>query len=105
MSLLAAPNDADHRIQHVVHPHAPSGYVAERRIDLLPDVGESGACTRVRPRHAPIAESGKQHRHHGDQDGRDHVAAPTVTEHTKYRHWRDRLNDDNSVQNQVAQRE
>src|SRR6202040_2703891 len=37
VGLLAAPDDADHGIEHVVHDHAPAGNVAERRIDFLAD--------------------------------------------------------------------
>ena len=74
VGLLADPDDADHRVEHVVHHHAPAGDVAERGIDLLADVGEGGAGARVGARHAAVADGGEQHRHHGDEDGGDDVA-------------------------------
>ena len=40
MSLLTDPDDADHRIQHVIHHHAPAGYITERRIYFLANIGE-----------------------------------------------------------------
>ena len=41
MRLLAAPDDADHRVEHVIHDHAPAGRVSQRRIDLLAHIGKS----------------------------------------------------------------
>ena len=59
--LLADPDDADHRIEHVVHHHAPSGDVAERGIDLLTDIGECRAGAGIGARHASVADGGEQH--------------------------------------------
>src|SRR5215469_11567511 len=38
--LLAAPDDANHRVEHVIHHHAPSGDVAEHRVDLLSNISK-----------------------------------------------------------------
>ena len=101
MGLLADPDDADHRIQQVIHHHAPSGDVAERRIDLLSDVGEGGTRAGISPRHAPVTDRGEQHCHHRDQDRRDHVSVAAIAEHAEYRHRRDRLNHDDAVKDEV----
>ncbi len=105
VGLLADPDDADHRIEHVVHHHAPSGDVAERGIDLLADIGEGRASAGISPRHAAIADRRKQHGHHGDQNGGDHVAMAAIAEHAEHRHGRNRLNDDDAVKNQVPKSE
>jgi len=99
--LLAAPDGADDRIEHVIHHHAPASDVTKRGIDFLADVGEGRAGTGIGARHAAIADGGEQHCHHGDQDRRNDVPVSAVAEHTKHRHRRDRLNHDHSIQNQV----
>ena len=36
MRLLRAPDGADQRVEHVIHHHAPTSYIAGSRMDLLP---------------------------------------------------------------------
>ena len=102
--LLGAPDDADHRIQHVIHHHAPSGHVAESRIDLLPHVRERRTGAWVRARHASIAKGGEQHGHHGNQQRGNNMSAAALTEHAEDRHGRGGLDYDNAVKDQVPQR-
>jgi hypothetical protein len=97
--LLANPDNADHRIQEIIHHHAPTRNVAQRGVDLLSNVSEGGPCAGIRSGHASIADRGEQHRDHGNENRGDYVAAPAVAEHAKHRHRRDRLDDDNAVKN------
>ncbi len=105
MCLLAAPHDADHRVEHVIHDHAPPGDVAERGIDFLPDVSERRAGAGIGARHASVAEGGEQHGNHGDQQRGDDVAASAIAQHSEDGHRGDRLNYNDSVKNQIAKRE
>ena len=74
VGLLAYPDNADHRIEHVIHHHAPTCYVAKRRIDFLPHISKCRSGAGIGPRHPPIADRGEQHRYQRDQDGCDHMA-------------------------------
>ena len=103
--LLADPDDADHRIQHVIHHHAPAGDIAERRIDFLANIGESRPGAGIRPRHAPIADRGKQHGDHRNQDGSDNVTVAALAQYAEDRHGGHRLDYDDAVKNQVPKRE
>ena len=105
VSDLAAPDNADHWIEHVVHHHAPTRDESEYRVNLLAYVGECRSGARVDPRHTSVAEGGKQHTHHRDQDGCYHVTMPAVAEHAVDRHGSDGLNDDDAVEDQVPQSE
>ena len=105
MSLLADPNDANHRIQHVIHHHAPAGHVAKRGTDFLTYISEGGTSAGICPRHAAIADRGKQHSDHRDQDGGDNVSMTALAQHAEHRHRRHRLNDDYPVQNEIPKRE
>src|SRR5574341_675453 len=44
------------------------------RMQLLAHVSERRPGTGIGPGHAPVADGGEQHGHHGDQDGSDGVA-------------------------------
>ncbi len=101
MCLLADPDDADHGIEHVVHHHAPSRDIAERRVDLLADVSERRARAGIGTGHAAIADGGKQHGHHRNENRGDHMAMTAIAEHAEYGHGRNRLNDDDAIENQV----
>src|SRR4029077_4885813 len=103
--LLAAPDDADHGVKHVIHDHAPASDIAESGINLLPDVGECRAGTGIGTRHLAIADRGEEHGDHGDEDCGDDVAAAAVAEHAEHRHGRYGLNYDYAVKNQIPQRE
>ena len=105
MRLLAAPDGADDGIEHVVHDHAPAGDVAQGGVDFLADVGESRPSAGIGARHAAIADGGKQHRYHGDQNRGDHVPTSAVAEHAEHGHGRDRLDHDYAVQDQVPEGE
>ena len=74
-------------------------------MNLLRHIRKRRSRARIRSRHPPIADARKQHRHHSDQDRRDHMPMPAVAEHPKYRHRRHRLDHDHAVQNQVPQRQ
>src|ERR1700733_10891892 len=82
--LLAAPDNADHGVEDVIHHHAPASDIPERWVDLLSDVGECRAGTGISPRHPAIAERGKQHRHHGDEQSGDDMAVAAVAEHAEH---------------------
>ena len=71
--------------------------IAERGIDLLPDVGECRARAGVRPRHAAITKSCEQHGHHGDEERGDDMSVAGIAEHAKDGHRRNRLNHDDPV--------
>ncbi len=105
MRLLRAPDGADQRVEHVIHHHAPTSYIAGSRMDLLGHIGERRTRTRVGSRHAAVGNAGEEHSHHGDQDGGHHVPVPALAEHAENRHGRDRLNDDHAVENQIPQRQ
>ena len=104
MRLLAAPHDADHGIEHVIHDHAPSGDVAEGGIDFLPDIGERRTGAGIGARHAPVTERGEEHGNHGDQQRGDDVPAAAITQYAEDGHGSDRLDYDDAVENQIAQR-
>jgi hypothetical protein len=84
MRLLADPDNADHGIQKIIHDHAPTSYIAQRRINLLPNVGEGGTRAGVHSRHASIADGGEKHRNHGDENRGHNVAPAAVTEDAEY---------------------
>ena len=99
--LACAPYRADEWVEHVVHHHAPAGHESHRRVHFLGNVSESGSGAGVSARHPAVTDAGEQHRNHGNQDCRDHVSAAAIAEHAKHRHGRDRLNDDDAVENQI----
>ena len=103
--LLSAPDRADQRIEHVVHHHAPARHIPKPRMNFSRDVRERRTRARIRACHTPVADPGEQHRDHRDQNRRDHMSAPAIAEDTEDRHWRDGLNDDHAVKDQVPQRE
>ena len=103
--LSRAPNGADQWIHDVIHDHAPTGDVPGRRMNLLRHISESGARARVDGRHLAVAERRAQHRHHGDQDRRNYVPVSAIAQRSKRRHWRNRLQHNRAVQNQIPQRE
>src|SRR5262245_30263465 len=105
MGLLTDPDGTDHRIQHVIHHHAPAGDVAECRINLLAHVCECRTRAGIGARLASVANRSKQHGHHGDENCRDHMSMTTLAEHAKHRHWRDRLNYHDAVENEVPETE
>ena len=105
MGLLADPDNADHRIQHVIHHHAPSGNVAESGVDFLSNVSKSRSGAGIGSSHPPITDRGKQHGHHRDQDRRDHMAVAAVAQHAEHRHGRDWLNHDDAVKDEVPKSE
>ena len=47
----------------------------------------------------------KKHGNHGDKDGGDNVTFAAIAENTEDRHGRDRLNDDDAVEDQVRESE
>ena len=101
----AAPNGADDRVEKVVHEHGPADNIAQQRVQFLANIRVGGTRAGIDARHAPIAEGGEQHGHHGDEDGGDHVAACNIADHAVNAHGRRRLNDDDAVHHQMPQLE
>jgi hypothetical protein len=103
--LLAAPDNANHGVENVIHHHAPTRDVAERGIDLLSNVGEGRPGAGIGPRHAAIAESGEQHGHHGNEKRSDDVPVAAVAEYTEHRHRRDGLDHNYAIKDEIPERE
>ena len=101
----AAPDGADDRVKQIVHEHGPTNNIAQQRVQFLANIGVGGAGAGVNTGHAPIAEGGKEHSHHGDEDGGDHVAAGNIADHAVNAHGRRRLDDDNAIHHQMPQLE
>ena len=102
MRLLRAPDGADQRVEHVIHHHAPAGYIAGGRMDFLGNIGERRTRTWISSRHPSVGNTGEEHGHHSDQDGGHHVSAGLVADDAVNAHGRDRLDHDDAVQHQVA---
>src|SRR6266851_6704897 len=104
MRLSRAPDHANQWIHNVIHHHAPTRHIPDRRVDLLRHIRERRPRARVRSRHPTIADGGKKHGHHGDQECGHHVAAAAIAQRAKGRHRRHRLQHDHSVENQIPKR-
>ena len=102
---LAAVDRADHRVEHVVHDHAPSGDVAEARVQLLADVGECRPGAGVHARHSAVAHCRQQHGEHADQDRGDDVPACFLADDAEDAHRGNRLHEDDAVEDRVPQRQ
>ena len=100
---LAAEDGTDQRIEHVIHGHAPSGHVAEDRVQFPAHVSKCRACAGIDTRHSPVAHCGKQHRNHGDQKHCHCMPMRTLGHDSKHRHRRRGLDDDETKQDQVPQ--
>ena len=100
---LTAPDDADHRIQHVVHGHAPASDITERGIYLLADISECRARARISSRHTAVTDRRKQHRDHGKQNRSHGMAVRSIAENSEQGHRCGRLYDNYAIQDQVPQ--
>ena len=100
---LAGPDDADDRVEDVVHQHGPADDVAGLRVDLFGDVAEGGTGARIDARHASITDCGKEHGDHADQDGGDDVAAGDVADDAVDAHRGRGLDDDDAVGDKVPE--
>jgi hypothetical protein len=74
-------------------------------MQFLSDVGERGAGARVRARHASVADRRQEHGAHADQNRGDDVAAGFLADDAVNAHRRNRLDQDDAVEDQIPQRE
>lgn len=100
---LAAPDDADDGVEDIVHQHRPADDVAELWVELLGDVAEGGARTRVDASHAPITDGGEQHGYHRDKDRGDHMSVGNIADYTVDAHGSRGLDDDDAVYDEMPQ--
>ena len=99
----AAPDDADERIQKIVQEHGPSDYVAERGIELASNVRVGRTGAGIDAGHASIADRGKQHRNHGDEDRGHYMAVRFFADDAEAGHGGCRLHHDDAVNDQVPE--
>src|SRR3984885_468765 len=100
---LAADDGANQRIQDVIHHDGPAGDVAESGIEFLANIGVGRAGRRIRASHFSVADGGKEHGDHGNEDGGDDVAAGVVANYAVDAHGCDRLDDDDADNDQVPE--
>src|SRR6266852_8965608 len=103
MRLSRAPDHANQWIHNVIHHHAPTRHIPNRRVDLLSHIRERRSRARIRPRHAPVTDGRKKHSHHGNQNCRNYVAPAAIAQRSERGHRRNRLQHDHPVQNQIPQ--
>ena len=105
MRLLRAPDRTDQRIEDVIHHHAPAGYVPCPWMNLLRHIGKSRARARICPGHLAVTDAGEKHRHHGNENCCNNVPFSTIAQDSEYGHRRHGLNYDDTVKNQIPERE
>jgi hypothetical protein len=71
-------------------------------VNLLAYIDVSRSRAGVDPRHPAVADRGKQHGDHGDEDGCDDMSPGGIADHAIDTHRCGGLNDDNAVKNQMA---
>ena len=99
------PDRVDQRLEQVIEDHRPAREETQVRVQPLPYVGVGGSCRGVNRSHAAIADRGDQHGEQRNQDDGDEVSVRKLLRYAIERHWRDGLDKDDSVKNQVPQRE
>src|SRR5580704_12597729 len=70
-------------------------------MNLFADIEESRAAVRIDARHAPIADRGKKHGYHSEQNHSDDVATRHVIKNAEDTHGRRGLNENDAVKHQV----
>ena len=102
---FTTPDHANNWIHYVIEHHAPAGEIARRRMNFATDISVGRAGAGISIGHSSIAKRSEQHRHHSDQNERDHVAVGFVVGHAEQWHRGRRLNQDDAIQHQSGQSE
>ncbi len=74
-------------------------------MDFACDVGVGGSGERISAGHAAIADGGKQHGEHGDENSGDDMAAAGVAHGAEGRHGRGGLHHDDAHDEQLREAE
>src|SRR5690349_24725517 len=99
------PDGVDKRLQQVVENHCPSGKKAEVRIQAFANVSVGRSRGRVEGTHASVADCRDQHGEESDENDGDEMAVGKLLRNAVERHGRDRLDEDDTVEDQVPEGE
>jgi hypothetical protein len=82
-----------------------AGEIPENGMNGIADIGLGGPGAGIDAGHSSIADRGEKHGDHRDQYGSDDMTARFLTDNAENWHGRRRLNHDDPVKDQVAERE
>src|SRR5260221_14747653 len=75
------------------------------RVEALADVRVGRSGSWIQRAHASVADGGDEHGEQRDQNNGDKVPVGKFLRHTIQRNWRDGLDENDAVENQVPKRE